>query len=116
MSMLDQREKALEEAFAHDEEVLFLMLSHRNKLFGRWAAGLMHYREEIAEHYVRSIVDMTGKPPHGPLTPNDAIISRVVSDLNNAGLTMDRAEARGMLARFEEDAEASFGAALGKPA
>ena len=27
MSMLDQREKALEEAFAHDEEVLFLMLS-----------------------------------------------------------------------------------------
>ena len=116
MSMLDHREQALEQAFAHDEEALFLMLSHRNKLFGRWAADLMHYREEIAEHYVRSIVDMTGKPPHGPLTPNDALLARVVTDLNNAGLTMDHAAARGVLARFEEDAEATFGAKLGKSA
>ena len=76
----------------------------------------MHYREEIAEHYVRSIVDMTGKPPHGPLTPNDAIILRVVTDLSNAGLAMDNARARGMLARFEEEAEAKFGASLGKQA
>ncbi len=41
MPMLDQREQALEQAFAHDEEVHFLMLTHRNKLFGRWAADLL---------------------------------------------------------------------------
>lgn len=115
MALLDQREKAFEQAFAHDEEVLFLMLSHRNRLFGYWAANLLRYRGDVAERYVQSIVDMTGKPPHGPLTPNDAIVSRVVDDLKDTA-PMTHAQVRATLARFEEQAEAEFGGAPAKSA
>jgi hypothetical protein len=112
MTVLDEREKAFEQAFAHDEEVLFLMLSHRNRLFGYWAANLLQYRGEVAERYVRSLVEMTGKPPHGPLTPNDAIVERVVADLEHGGLSMTHAQVRTALARFEAESEAEFGARL----
>ena len=114
MTVLDEREKAVEQAFVHEQEIRFLMLSHRNKLFGRWAADLLHYREKTAEHYVQSVIDMTGKPPHGPLTPDDALVSRVTNDFQNAGMTMMPDEVRGALTRFEEQSQAAFGTTPGK--
>jgi len=114
MTMLNEREKALEQAFVHKEEVRFLMLSHRNKLFGRWAADMLHYRGEVAERYMQSILDMTGKPPHGAPTPDDKIVSRVVADFANAGVTMTPDAVRDALSRFEAQSVAEFGSAPGK--
>jgi hypothetical protein len=114
MTMLDKREQALEQAFVRKEEVRFLMLSHRNKLFGRWAGDLLHYRGEVAERYITSMVDMTGKPPHGVPTPDDKIVSRVVAEFANTGMTMTPDEVRDALTRFEEQSRAEFGTAPGK--
>ena len=107
MSTLDQREQALEQAFAHDEEVRFLMLTHRNKLFGRWAADLLQYRDEVAEHYIQSIVD-TIRAPAGVQTPDERIVSRVVDDFMNAGLGMSPDDVRGALSQYEDESKAAF--------
>ncbi len=41
MSGMNDREKAFENKFAHDEELKFRALSRRNKLAGLWAADLL---------------------------------------------------------------------------
>lgn len=110
MSMLDEREQALEQAFAHSEEVRFLMLTHRNKLFGRWASDLLQYRGEVAERYIQSIVDTIGAPA-GVQAPDDRIVSRVANDFVNAGLGISPDDVRGALSRFEEDSKTEFTAA-----
>jgi hypothetical protein len=105
--MLDQREQAIEQAFAHNEEVRFLMLTHRNKLFGRWAADLLRYSGQVAERYIQSVVDTIGAPA-GVQTADDRIVSRVVNDFINAGLGISRDDVRAALSRFEKDSKAEF--------
>jgi len=109
MSTLDQREQALEQKFAHDEEVRFLMLTHRNKLFGRWAADLLQYKGEVAERYIQSIVDTLSSPLSGIHAPDDKIVSRVVTDLVNAGLVTTPDDVRSALLQFEADSKSAFG-------
>src|ERR1700761_916723 len=101
MSTLDRREQALEQAFAHDQEVRFLMLTHRNKLFGRWAADLLQYRDEVAERYIQSLVDTMSAQSGSVQMPDDKIVSRVATDLVNAGLAMSPDDVRGALSQFE---------------
>jgi hypothetical protein len=110
MSTFDQREQALEQVFAHNEEIRFLMLTHRNKLFGRWAADLLQYRGEIADRYIQSIVDTIGTPLGGVHSPDDKIVSRVVTDFMNAGLVMTPDEVRGTLSQFQDESKAAFSA------
>ena len=107
MPMLDQREQALELAFVHDEEVRFLMLTHRNKLFGHWAADRLQYKGEIAERYIQSIVDSIGRPA-GAQTPDDRIVSRVADDFKNAGLGVSSDEVRAALSRYEDESKAAL--------
>jgi hypothetical protein len=38
MTILSERERALEEKFVHDEEVRFRIAARRDKLFAQWAA------------------------------------------------------------------------------
>ena len=38
MSEFDKREESFENKFAHDEEVLFKVLAHANRMVGLWAA------------------------------------------------------------------------------
>lgn len=41
MAGINDREKALENKFAHDQELKFKSMARRNKLLGHWAAGLL---------------------------------------------------------------------------
>jgi len=111
MSTLDQREQALEQAFAHDQEVHFLMLTHRNKLFGRWAADMLQYKGEVAERYIQSMVDTIGTLSGSVQPPDDKIVSRVVTDFMNAGLETSPDDVRGALSQFEEESKTAFGTA-----
>jgi hypothetical protein len=113
--MLDDREHAFEQAFVHDEEARFLMLSHRNKLFGRWAADLLGYSGAVADRYVEWIVETVGTPALGAQTPDDRIVSRVEVDFKNAGVTVKPDAVRDALQRFEAASTAQLRAAPGKP-
>ncbi|MEM9044635.1 MAG: DUF1476 domain-containing protein [Pseudomonadota bacterium] len=41
MSQFDDRERAFEAKYAHDQEMQFKAEARRNKLLGHWAAGLL---------------------------------------------------------------------------
>ena len=57
--MFNERERAFELKFAHDEELRFLTLARRNRLFACWVAERLGLRGKSFENYVRSLVDAT---------------------------------------------------------
>lgn len=56
MSTFDDRERAFENKFAHDEEMLFKATARCNKLVGLWAAELLGKSGEEAEAYAKTVV------------------------------------------------------------
>lgn len=80
MTTFDEREKAFEHKYQHDQDLQFKTNSRRNKLLGLWAAGLMGKTGEAAESYAREIVVADfEKPGH------DDVIERLVRDFAAAG-------------------------------
>jgi hypothetical protein len=57
MTIFDERERAFEQLFVHDEELRFRARARRNKLLGRWAAMLMGLQGAQADLYAREVVD-----------------------------------------------------------
>ena len=55
-SSFEDRKKAAENKFAHDEELKFKAYARRNKLLGLWAAELMGLSGEEAQAYAREVV------------------------------------------------------------
>ena len=56
MTTFDEREKAFETAYQHDQEMQFKARARRNKMLGLWAAGLLGKTGADAESYARTIV------------------------------------------------------------
>lgn len=56
MANMDDREKAFEKKFAHDEELRFKSEARRNKLLGLWAAELMGRSGADAETYAKEVI------------------------------------------------------------
>lgn len=79
MTTFDERERAFENKFQHDEELLFRIRAKRDKLVGLWAAELLGLKEADADAYARQIIDhdIETKGPHD-------IRDRIVADLKAA--------------------------------
>ncbi len=56
MTTFDDREKAFENKYAHDEEMKFKASVRRNKLLGLWAAELLGKSGDAAQAYAKEIV------------------------------------------------------------
>lgn len=56
MNSFDDREKAFESKFAHDDQVQFKVAARRNKLLGLWAADLMGITGDAAKTYAGDVV------------------------------------------------------------
>jgi hypothetical protein len=80
MTTFDERERAFEKKFEHDQEMQFKANARRNKLLGLWAAGLMGKSGADAEAYAKELVvaDME-KPGHHD------VVEKLVKDLAAAG-------------------------------
>ncbi len=80
MTTFDQREKAFEKKFEHDQELQFKANARRNKMLGLWAAGLMGKTGADAEAYAKEVVvaDME-KPGHHD------VVEKLMKDLAAAG-------------------------------
>lgn len=63
MSGFDEREKAFEKKFAHDEELRFKATARRNRLLGEWAAEQMGLSGEEAAAYAREVVQADLEEP-----------------------------------------------------
>lgn len=56
MTSFEERERAFERKFAHDEELRFRAMARRNKLLGLWAAEKMGLSGDDAEVYAKEVV------------------------------------------------------------
>mgnify|MGYP000987922372 CR=1 FL=1 len=56
MTTFDDREKAFENKFIHDEELKFKVEARRSKLVGLWAAGILGRTGDKAVAYAREVV------------------------------------------------------------
>lgn len=63
MTTFDDRDKAFENKFAHDEELKFKTHARAVKLLGLWAAGLLGKNTQEAEAYAVAAVEADLKSP-----------------------------------------------------
>ena len=56
MTTFDDRERAFENKFAHDQEMVFRVTARRNRLIGTWAAQLMGLTPAETDAYAKAVV------------------------------------------------------------
>ena len=89
MTQFDDRERAFESKFAHDEELKFRMIARRNKLLGEWAARKMGLSQEETESYARDVIRADFEE-----AGDGDVIRKVLGDLTSAGVDVEEAEIR----------------------
>lgn len=99
MTQFDDRERAFESKFAHDEEMRFRITARRNRLLGQWAARQMGLSEAETDAYAKDVVrsDFEEAGDHD-------VIRKVLGDLTAAGIDCDEEELTRVLRNKEIDA------------
>jgi hypothetical protein len=103
MTTFDEREKAFEKKYEHDQGLQFKATARKNKLLGLWAAGLMGKSGADAEAYAKEIVmaDLD--------RPGDSdVIEKLVKDLAAAGKPTESHTIRKHAERFAAEAKAQL--------
>jgi len=75
------REKAFESKWAHDEEMRFKIMARRNKLLGLWAAEQMGISGDDAVEYAKSVVRADFEEPG-----EEDVFRKVHKDLEAKGI------------------------------
>jgi hypothetical protein len=99
MTMFDERERAFENLFAHEEELRFLAVALRNPFLARWAAEQIGFRGESFHDYVRSFVRRAARPES-----EQALIDQVRLDFITEGVESSDDRIRNTLALATADA------------
>ncbi len=81
MGSFDDRERAFETKFAHDEEMKFRIAARRNRLLGEWAARQMGLNEAETESYAKDVV----RSDFEEAGDND-VVRKVLGDLTAADI------------------------------
>ncbi len=99
MTTFNDRERAFEGQFAHDEEMKFRILARRNRLLGQWAAGLMALSDAETDAYAKEVVRADFEE-----AGDDDVIRKLLGDLTAAQIDVDEAAIREALAAKTIDA------------
>ena len=83
MTTFNNREKAYENKFAHDEALKFKAEARRNKLLGQWAAGLLGKSGDDVDNYAREVVRSDFEEPG-----DEDVFRKVRGDFDAAGVTL----------------------------
>ena len=92
MGTFDDRERAFETKFAHDEDMKFRVIARRNRLLGQWAARLMGLSDAEADSYAKDVVRADFEE-----AGDDDVIRKVLGDLTSAGVECDEVKIREQL-------------------
>lgn len=92
MTQFDDRERAFETKFAHDEQMNFRIIARRNRLLGEWAARKMGLSEEETAAYAKDVVRADFEE-----VGDEDVIRKVLGDLTGAGIEASDAEIRDAL-------------------
>jgi hypothetical protein len=92
MTTFDDREKAFENMFAHDQEMQFRIQARRNRLLGEWAALKMGLTPEETDAYAKAVVQADFEE-----SGDDDIVRKLLGDLISANVEIDESRIRGAL-------------------
>lgn len=84
----DDRERAFEARFAHDEEIRFLALARRDKLFALWLVARLGATGAAREQLIHDILGVQGFPHH-----DAALLHLATERLGGAGAAAHEAAA-----------------------
>jgi hypothetical protein len=99
MTTFDDRERAFESKFAHDEELRFRVIARRNRLLGQWAAKLMGLSDAEADAYAKDVIRADFEE-----AGDEDVIRKVLGDLTGAGVDCDEAQVREAIGHKEVEA------------
>lgn len=103
MTTFDSREKAFEDKFAHDADLMFRARARRNRLFGEWLAGEMGLSGDAVKDYAGSIVAADLEEE------GDAdVVRKVAADLDGSDISMTDAEIETKLNSFMDEAKSQI--------
>jgi hypothetical protein len=108
MTQFDDRERAFETKFAHDEELKFRVIARRNRLLGEWAAGKMGLSEAETASYAKDVVRADFEE-----AGDGDVIRKVLGDLTSAGVETSEAEIKQTLDHKEVEAKRQIMEAMG---
>ena len=77
----DDRKKAAEAKFKHDQEFQFKVIARRNKILGLWAAEQIGLDGDAAEAYAKEVVKADFEEPG-----DDDVLRKVLTDLSGKGV------------------------------
>ena len=89
MTQFDDRQRAFESKFAHDEEMKFRLVARRNRLLGEWAAAKMGLSEEETSSYAKDVIRAEFEE-----AGDEDVIRKVLGDLTAAGVETNESEIR----------------------
>ena len=99
MNAFDERERAFEAQFKHDQELQFKVKTRRNRLLGLRVAERLGLAGEAARAYAQEVVD-------DEFAGGDRrVVEKVCADLNAAGQSCTPAQIEFELAHFAETAK-----------
>ncbi|GAA0474738.1 DUF1476 domain-containing protein [Parasphingorhabdus litoris] len=103
MAGFEDREKAFETKFARDEEMQFKLTARRNRLIGEWAAEKMNLTDEETDAYAKAVVQADFEE-----AGDEDVIRKLLGDLTSAGVEVDDAGIRTILADKMVEARRQF--------
>ncbi|UVC10805.1 DUF1476 domain-containing protein [Rhizobium sp. TH2] len=106
MVSMQDREKAFENKYAHDQETKFRVIARRNKLLGLWAAGLLGKSDTDAAAYAGEVVASDFEE-----AGDEDVVRKVAGDLKAGGLSHSDDDIRAKLAELLPVAIAQLDAA-----
>ena len=82
MSGFDDREKAFEQKFQHDQDLQFKVEVRRNKLLGLWVASeLLGLEGDAADAYSKEVISSDFEEPG-----DDDVVRKVMADIEGRGV------------------------------
>lgn len=103
MTPFDDRERAFEAKFAHDQEMQFRIVARRNRLLGEWAAERMGLTPEETDAYAKSVVQADFEE-----AGDEDVIRKLAGDLTAAAVDISDSEIREALNARAVEARRQF--------
>lgn len=89
MTDFNDRERAEEAKFAHDQDMHFRVQARRNRLLGHWAAEHMSLSDVEAEAYAKSVVQAEFEE-----SGDEDVVRKLLGDLVSAGIDISEGDVR----------------------
>ena len=96
MTTFNDREKAAEAKYAHDEETTFKITVRRNKLLGLWVAEKLGKSGASADDYAKDVIQADFDEPG-----DEDVFRKIWGDLQAAGVELSEHQVRRQMEDLE---------------